>query len=546
MTIRWLIAGCAALASLAAIAWTTPEAQAAAPGLQLNPLEYQSSLKGPDVENGFIDVANPGDTSINVVASVEGFRQADLAGDLSFFTSSQLDQGIVVGLPQFNLGPRQAVRVAFSVDPGELPKGGVYAVIFFRTVPPSQSSSTSFIAESANVGTLLLLQNGPAQDIGRIRQFSLGFWQFGSGLSGGGQYENTNATAAPVAFSPKLTSHVWPWGRATGFTGPLVLPGATRTFTFNRPGSYFGLLPVTLTDPTSGAVTIRWVLACTGLYAFALLIVVLLGLLALIMRLTRRSKTSSINPHPLTGLIAARLLRRSQSRETALGYRLTLKNSPPGWINTLMLADMTKTFRTAGLPCSGLNYFTLGEVKVGLSKRFDPDDPHYQAWLGGYLVQFDEPAGWSDRAYFKLPEADQIKWLRHFGDPAPEMKFEHIGDPEPIENNGFTGRALLWTGATHADLGPGNRSFHTRTYMEGMAQIMNQTHPGLGLKGKNFVPGPRNEAAYEPVRLAGYLAIFELEPKIAAVLYVCGTSELVKNVHTLEKLLEDTLVLEKR
>lgn len=264
-----------------AMCWA-PAAHASAPGLQVNPLEYQSTLKGHDVANGFIDVANPGDTSVKVVANVQGFRQSDLAGDLSFFTNARISRGIVVGLPQFTLGPRQAVRVAFSVDPNLLPQGGVYAVIFFRTVPPAQSSSTSFVAESANVGTLLLLQNGPAQRIGKVNEFSLGFWQFGNGISGRGQYANTNITATPVAFKPVITSYVWPWGRPTKLTGPLVLPGATREFSFHRPGSYFGLLPITLTSSgSSHQTTTRWVFAVTGNYGYALIGLAVLAILRL-------------------------------------------------------------------------------------------------------------------------------------------------------------------------------------------------------------------------------------------------------------------------
>ncbi len=543
MTTRHVLMGLGITAGLGLSLAVAPAARASTPGLQVNPLEYQSTLKGTDIESGFIDVANPGDTSINVVSNVEGFRQADLAGDLAFFNSTPLNQGIVVGLPQFSLGPRQAIRVSFSVDPSRLPKGGVYAVIFFRTVPPNQSSSSSFIAESANVGTLLLLQNGPAQKTGRIKQLNLGFWQLGSGISGSGEYGNTGGDTA-AAVKPVITSHVWPWGRATRFTGPLVLPGSTRAFSFSRPGSYAGLLPVTLIDPTTGAATTRWVVACTGGYAFALLIAVILALFWLVYHLTRRAKTGTTAAKPVVGFAVGHVYKQALRRQKALGYRLSLKDSPPGWIDTLMLADMTKTFRAASLPVSGLNYFTLGSVEYGHSARFNPDNPHYQAWLGGYLVHFDQKPDWTPQDYFKLPEADQIKWLHHFGDPNPVMQFEHIGDPELIKNGDFTGRLHLWTGTTHADIGPGNRSFHTRTYMEGMAHVMNQTHPGLGLKGKNFIPGP-SDAAYEPLKLAGYLAIFELEPNLAAVLYVCGTGELVKNLRALEQLLKDHLVLEK-
>jgi hypothetical protein len=269
-----------AVCSVATSLLVAAPASAAAPGLQVNPLEYRNTITGTDVRNGFVDVSNPTDTTLNIVASVQGFRQADLAGDLAFFQDAQVQQGIVLGLSQFELGPRDAIRDTFSVDPTKLPKGGVYAVIFFRTVPPTQSSSSSFVTESANIGTLLLLQNGSGKAVGSITKLSLPFWQFGSGLDGTGQYKNTDNSAAPIAFSPKLTSHILPWGRGASFTGPLVLPGSTRTFTLARPGSYFGLLPVSLTDQTNGQTVTRWVVACTGIYAFILMfLVILLGLI---------------------------------------------------------------------------------------------------------------------------------------------------------------------------------------------------------------------------------------------------------------------------
>lgn len=246
---------------------------AAAPGLQVNPLKYQSTLLGNDVRNGYVDVANPSDTTLNIQSSVQAFRQDNLAGDLSFFNNNTVSQAVTLGLTNFQLGPQEAVRVAFSVDPTKLPKGGTYAVIFFRTIPPKQSSSTSFVAESANVGTLLLLQNGPVgAHIGRVAQLNLPFFQFGAGITGTAQYQNTNHSLAPVAFSPSLTVRVLPWGKGTKFTAPYVLPVSTRQFDLIRPGSYLGFLPVSLIDNVSGVATTRWVLACTGIYAFSLVL----------------------------------------------------------------------------------------------------------------------------------------------------------------------------------------------------------------------------------------------------------------------------------
>lgn len=264
-------------------------ALASSPELQVNPLKYVTTMIGPDVQDGYIDVANPSDTQVNIQATVQGFRQDDLAGNLSFFNNQAIQAAIKLSSTQFTLGPQQAVRVPFSVDPRQLPQGGVFAAIFFRTIPPAQSAATSFVSESANVGTLLLLQNGPADArIGRVAKLTMPFLQLGNGLYGTAQYQNTNHSTAPVAFSPALTAKIQPFGKPVHVTGPYVLPGSTRQFQVSRPGSYFGLLPFSLIDSSSGATTTRWVLACTGIYAFLLLYLFALIVVWVIARLMRR------------------------------------------------------------------------------------------------------------------------------------------------------------------------------------------------------------------------------------------------------------------
>ena len=250
-------------------------AHAEVPGLQINPLKYEDTLETANVKRGYIDVANPGDTTITLQSQVQAFRQQDDEGRLAFFDDPQISDGIKVDLPNFELGPREAVRVAFSVDPVKLPKGGVYAVIFFRTIPPAQSSNASYVAESANIGTLLLLQNGPAgAHVGEISKLTLPFLQLGHGLKGSVSYRNTDRSQTAAGFSPTLSARVFPWGQSHKVASGLILPGSERRFEFVRTGSYFGLLPVTLTDTDSGQHRTVWVLALTGWYQWILLILI--------------------------------------------------------------------------------------------------------------------------------------------------------------------------------------------------------------------------------------------------------------------------------
>jgi hypothetical protein len=292
--VRWLVlgdgaAGLAAAGALVAVVLAValvayPAPARAEAGLQINPLKYEDTLTSGQVKAGHIDVANPGDTTVTIAADVQGFRQIDLDGDLQFFRDEALAAGIIPDQAQFDLGPHESVRVPFSVNPAKLPRGGIYAAIFFRTVPTVPASSSSYIAESANVGTLLILNNGARASVGgHIVGFNLPFWQFGAGLAGSLTYQNTANPAGGAAIYPALSSQVLPWTGRAKFTGPFIMPGATRQFAFSRAGAYLGLLPVTILDPVTGRVTTRWVLACTGWWRLALplvLVVIIVWLAA--------------------------------------------------------------------------------------------------------------------------------------------------------------------------------------------------------------------------------------------------------------------------
>ena len=278
--------------AIAVLVFATP-ARADTPSLQVAPLQYTSALSPGKVSAGFVDVSNPTDTSVHITSSVKKFRQTNSSGDLQFSDDADLSEGIKVDLSDFTLGPREAVRVAFDVDPSKLPQGGVYAAIFFRTQPSGQAQSpnTSYVVESANVGTLLILTNGgPGAHRGAITDLGLPFWQFGGGGLHGGSlsYQNTDRSKVAVAFNPRLSLSVLPWGSRTMLTTGLVMPGITRNFSFARPGSYFGLLPVTITDADSGGHRTAWVFALTSFYLWLVpLLLVLLAAFVLALRLHR-------------------------------------------------------------------------------------------------------------------------------------------------------------------------------------------------------------------------------------------------------------------
>lgn len=275
-----------ALITMAVASFVAAPAWADTAGLQLNPLQYEDTLTTTAIKTGHIDVANPGDTSVAVVTHVKGFRQTDLEGHLAFFEDPKLTAGIQLGLSQFELGPHEAVRMVFNVDPTRLPRGGVYAAIFFQTTPIAGSSQQSYIVESANIGTLLMLNNGrPGQHVGGVTKLDAPWFQSGGELTGSLVYHNTDQSHEPVGFRPTLGAQAVPWSKPHTFATGLLLPGSSRQFSFRLPGSYFGPLPLTVIDHDSGRPTTRWIFAFTGYYRYLIpLLVVMLGLVIALRR----------------------------------------------------------------------------------------------------------------------------------------------------------------------------------------------------------------------------------------------------------------------
>lgn len=278
--------------SLTALSLMMPSlAQADAPGLQIRPLQYEDKLVPGHVKTGFIEVANPGDSVLSIHSSVRGFRQTGTDGSLEFFDDADLAAGIKVDLTDFVVGPREAIRVSFNVDPAKLPPGGIYAAIFFRTVSPVQAPQSSYVSQSANIGTLLELTNGPAGlNFGSITKVDLKFWQFGQGLMGSLNYKNTDTSPQPHGFKPALTVQVLPWGFAPILRTGLVLPGTTRQFRIIRSGSYFGFLPVIVTDSDTHHTALKWIFACTGWWQWVMLVLIFASGFVLIAQIFKNFK----------------------------------------------------------------------------------------------------------------------------------------------------------------------------------------------------------------------------------------------------------------
>jgi len=223
----------------------------------------------------------------------------------------------------------------------------------------------------------------------------------------------------------------------------------------------------------------------------------------------------------LTKYIARFVLDSELAAQKKLGYKLEFDHLPPDWINGYAMVDMTLIWHTYGLPLSGLNYFTVGALKDGMTSRYAEESDLYQAWLGGYIFKSKKPLHWHSDGYLKLAEADQKGWLHRFGDAKPEMDFGKLTKVEDMTVSGKKAALYSWAGVTRSDVGTSSHALLTRVMMDGMADMMNTLTPGLTLNGENFIPDQAERAAFEELLISGYMILVNIDSKRKAVLYVC-------------------------
>lgn len=223
----------------------------------------------------------------------------------------------------------------------------------------------------------------------------------------------------------------------------------------------------------------------------------------------------------LTRYVAGLVLRNELAHQKKVGYKLVFHDLPPDWIQGYAMVDLTFTWRVYGLPIQGLNYFTVGAIKNGVTTRYQEKSDLYQAWLGGYVFQSKKPLTWHADRYVRLAEADQKGWLRQFGAEDPRMDFSKLKKVQDMEIAGKKATLFAWSGVTKSDVGPSSHSILTQVMMDGMADMMNALTPGLKVKGENFIPPPSHRLPYEELLISGYTILINIDSRTKAVLYVC-------------------------
>ncbi len=252
------------------------------PALKIAPLQYQETIPLGKIKQGFIDISNPTNQTLHLSSSVQAFRQVDTAGHLQFYESERMRLGIIPELSTFDLGPREAIRMKFTIDP-----------IFVRTIPDASANQGNRLITSARIGTLMILTIGTGGvERGTISRLEVPFFNFGSGIKGSLDYKNSGPSAKSVAFKPMLTAKVGFWGSAEQVKSSLVLPDSTRRIQVEQKGSYIGFIPVKIasTNTKTTQSTTTYIIAMTG-YWRILAVLLVIGISLVSMWIFRRLKS---------------------------------------------------------------------------------------------------------------------------------------------------------------------------------------------------------------------------------------------------------------
>jgi hypothetical protein len=259
-------------------------------GLKTAPLEYKTTLKAGERQQGVVDISNPSGQAVRVKTSVQAFKQIDNSGGLQFYDDVRIAKGIKNDLTEFGLGPREALRMTFVIDGAILPQGDVYAAIFFSSVP---SVPRNGVGEVVRVGTILsIINKTPGPRSAEITSLSLPFFQLSDSVDG--TYKIKNTGTATSGFYPTVRISTQPGGTTRSIDSSLVFGGRERQNDFQIPTG-FGIhyIEASYGHSKKG----QWVVTVAPWMLIALIMVALIICIELVLfkrrRKLHRSKTDS-------------------------------------------------------------------------------------------------------------------------------------------------------------------------------------------------------------------------------------------------------------
>lgn len=236
----------------------------AEPVLGLQPLQYTESLAKGERKKAYIDVTNPSLQPISVTFDVQGFKQIDNQGTLSFFDDERIRSGIQLDYTEIDIPAKKTLRLFFIVDGAKLPTGDVFAAIFAQTKPLQE-----VMMPAVRVGTLLILTNDtPGMRQARIEALEVPLLQLGSSITGEVRVKNTAPVSSASGFFPEISLCIWPFGPTQTIKGPLTYAGNTRVLSFDQPSNRAGIYRISASYGASHRD--RWVIVVTGVWRWIL------------------------------------------------------------------------------------------------------------------------------------------------------------------------------------------------------------------------------------------------------------------------------------
>lgn len=259
--------------------------RAYAEGISIAPLKYQTNLDGK-TKKGAVDITNSSGEAQNITVQIRAFKQIDDKGTLQFYEDPLVSAGITPDYNHFELKPHETIHLFFLLNGQKLPKKQVFAALLAQASPVKASYN---ITPVLRVGTLLILKNGngdpPKQ--GSISDWNVGLFQFGDGVSGSFDFENTEKGNNASGYFPQFTVQLA--GTIKEYSGDLLFPGIKRGQSFDLSGSRLGVYKLTLTSDAQASAD-QWVVVVTGFWRWLLPLIVVLVVFVAVVVVRKRKR----------------------------------------------------------------------------------------------------------------------------------------------------------------------------------------------------------------------------------------------------------------
>lgn len=262
-------------------------------GLKVAPLQYKATLTEGERKQGVVDVSNPSSQAVTVNVSVQAFKQTDNNGGLQFYNDQKISNAIRPELETLELGPREAIRLAFTIDGTTLPDGDIFAAIFLSTEPVTPQNG---VGQLVRVGTLLSLVNkSPGQRLAKVTSISMPALQLTDTIEG--IYTIQNTGSAQSGFYPKVSISSWPNTTSKQVESSLVFGGKERSNDFTYPLGY-GIHRVDVSYEDSRQS--RWVITIAPWMLVLMVLLILIVCIELFLLKRRRKKSAAKHPETTT------------------------------------------------------------------------------------------------------------------------------------------------------------------------------------------------------------------------------------------------------